>query len=100
MSGDHVATSTQAAYPWRAVIRTVVEVGIPAFLALALLVPEIVQVILDQFGEQLPAGARVWLLAVAALNTGVAAVITRILALPRAIDFARKYLPWLAPDKK
>ena len=100
MSGDHVATSTQAAYPRRAVIRTVVEVGIPAFLALALLVPEIVQVILDQFGEQLPAGARVWLLAVAALITGVAAVITRILALPRAIDFARKYLPWLAPDKK
>ena len=37
---------------------------------------------------------------VAALITGVAAVITRILALPRAIDFARKYLPWLAPDKK
>lgn len=99
--GDHTATTTtQAAYPWRAVIRTAVEVGIPAFLAFALLVPEIIQAILDQFGEQLPAGVRVWLLGVAALVTGVAAVITRIMALPRAIDFARKYLPWLAPDKK
>lgn len=97
---DHRAeTSTQAAYPWRAVIRTVVEVGIPAFLALALLVPEIIQIILDQFGEQLPAGARLWLLGVAALITGVAAVLTRILALPRAIEFARRFLPWLAPDK-
>lgn len=98
--GDHVATSTQAAYPWRAVVRTIVEVGIPAFLAFALLVPEIIQAVLDQFGEQLPEGVRLWLLGVAALVTGVAAVITRIMALPRAIDFARKYLPWLAPDKK
>lgn len=98
--GEHVATSTQAAYPWRAVVRTIVEVGIPAFLAFALLVPEIIQAILDQFGEQLPDGVRLWLLGVAALVTGVAAVITRIMALPRAIDFARKYLPWLAPDKK
>ncbi|GAA3399424.1 hypothetical protein [Pseudarthrobacter polychromogenes] len=98
---DHRAeTTTQAQYPWRAVIRTIVQVGIPAFLAFALLLPEIVQAFLDQFGEQLPEGFRLWLLGVAALVTGVAAVITRIMALPRAIDFARRYLPWLAPDKQ
>lgn len=97
---DHRAEVTQAAYPWRAVIRTIVEVGIPAFLAFALLVPEIIEAILDQFGEQLPEGVRLWLLGVAALVTGMAAVITRIMALPRAIDFARRYLPWLAPDKQ
>lgn len=98
---DHRAeTATQAQYPWRAVIRTIVQVGIPAFLAFALLLPEIIEVFLEQFGEQLPEGLRLWLLGVAALVTGVAAVITRIMALPPAIDFARRYLPWLAPDKQ
>lgn len=98
---DHRAeVTTQAQYPWQAVIRTIVQVGIPAFLAFAALLPEIVKAILDQFGEQLPEGFRLWMLAVAAGVTGVAAVITRIMALPRAIDFARRYLPWLAPDKQ
>ena len=97
---DHRADSaTQAQYPWQAVIRTVVQVGIPAFLAFAGLLPEIVLAVVDQFGAQLPDGFRLWMLAVAAGVTGVAAVITRIMALPRAIDFARRYLPWLAPDK-
>lgn len=97
---DHRAeVTTQARYPWQAVIRTVVQVGIPAFLAFAALLPEIIQAILDQFGEQLPEGFRLWMLGVAALVTGVAAVIARIMALPRAIDFAHRYLPWLAPDK-
>lgn len=100
MMADHRAeTPTQAQHPWRTVIRTIVQVGIPAFLAFALLLPEIIQAILDQFGEQLPPGLRLWLLGVAALVTAVAAVITRIMALPRAIDFAHRYLPWLAPDK-
>ena len=98
---DHRAeATTQAQFPGRAVIRTIVQVGIPAFLAFAGLLPEIVQAVLDQFGEQLPEGFRLWMLAVAAGLTGVAAVITRIMALPRAIDFARRYLPWLAPDKQ
>lgn len=97
---DHRAElTTQAQFPGRAVIRTIVQVGIPAFLAFALLLPEIIEALLEQFGEQLPEGIRLWLLGLAALVTGVAAVITRIMALPRAIDFAHRYLPWLAPDK-
>ena len=100
MADHRPPRTTQAQYPWRAVVRTIVQVGVPAFLAFALLLPEIVQAVLDQFGEQLPEGFRLWLLGVAALVTGVAAVITRIMALPRAIDFARRYLPWLAPDKQ
>ena len=97
---DHRAeVTTQAQFPWQAVIRTVVQVGIPAFLAFAALLPEIIQAVLDQFGEQLPEGFRLWMLGVAALVTGVAAVLARIMALPRAIDFAHRYIPWLAPDK-
>ena len=97
---DHRAESTtQAQFPGRAVIRTVVQVGIPAFLAFAGLLPEVVETIVDQFGEQLPEGFRLWMLAVAAGVTGVAAVITRIMAFPSVIDFARRYLPWLSPDK-
>lgn len=98
---DHRAeTPTQAQFPGRAVIRTIVQVGIPAFLAFALLLPEIIQAVVDGFGQHLPDGFRLWLLGVAALVTAAAAVITRIMALPRAIDFARRYLPWLAPDKQ
>lgn len=101
--GRHEAVappSTQTVHPWRAAARTAVAVGIPAFVAFAALVPELVQILLDQFGEVLPDSARAGLLAVAAIITGLAAVITRIMALPGAVLFARKYLPWLAPDDK
>ncbi|HEY1158603.1 MAG TPA: hypothetical protein VGE95_20260 [Arthrobacter sp.] len=96
---EHRAEATQAQYPWRAVIRTIVQVGIPAFLAFAGLLPEVVQTIVEQFGEHLPEGFRLWMFAVAAGVTAVAGAITRVMALPRVIDFARKYLPWLSPDK-
>lgn len=99
-SHEAVATATQTQHPWRAVLRTFVAVGIPAFLSFAWLVPDVVQVVLDQFGAVLPESVRVVLLGIAAAITGVALVITRIMALPRAVEFARKYLRWLAPDNK
>lgn len=99
---DHraVVTATQSLHPARAVIRTMVAVGIPAFLGLAALVPEIVQTILDGVGKALPDGFRLGLLAVAAVITGVAGVITRIMAIPGLVVWTRKYLPWLSPDKQ
>lgn len=99
---DHraVPTATQSLHPMRAVIRTVVAVGIPAFLTFAALVPEIVQTILDGLGRDLPEGFRLGMLAVAAGVTTAAGILTRIMAIPGLVEWTRKYLPWLSPDKQ
>lgn len=97
--GDHVATTTQAANPGRATIRTAVAVGIPAFLGLLVIVPEIIQVIVDGFGQHLPEGLRLWLAGAALVITAASATITRIMAIPGVIEWTRAYFPWLAPDK-
>jgi hypothetical protein len=78
-------TPTQVRYPWRTVRRTIVQAGIPAVLTLGLVVPQIVQIILDEAGETMPARLRVWLLGASALVTAAAAVLTRIMAIP-AVD--------------
>lgn len=98
--GDHSATTTQAANPGRATIRTAVAVGIPAFLGLLVIVPQIIQVIVDGFGQHLPDGLRLWLAGAALTITAASATITRIMAIPGVIEWTRAYLPWLAPDKK
>lgn len=98
--GDHLATSTQAANPGRATLRTAVQVGIPAFLALLVIVPQIIQEVVDGFGQHLPDGLRLWLAGAAAVITAASATITRVMAIPGVIDWTRRYLPWLAPDAK
>lgn len=97
--GDHSAP-TQQLEPRRAVLRTLVQVGIPAFLGLLILVPQIIQEIVDGFGQQLPDGLRLWLLAAAALITATSGVIARIMAIPGVIEWTRKYLSAFAPDGK
>lgn len=76
---------TQQSHPWRATLRTAVQVGIPALLTLCLVLPVVVQIILEELGEALPPGVRAWLLAAAALITAIASVIARIMAIP-AVD--------------
>ncbi|ASR80734.1 hypothetical protein SEA_SHADE_29 [Arthrobacter phage Shade] len=94
------APAAQTIHPWRTTLRTFVQVGIPAFIAFAALVPEVLQLVLDQFGQALPDSVRLALLGIAGLITGVAALLARLMALPKAVEFARKYMPWLAPDSK
>lgn len=92
---------TQAAHPWRATLRTAVEVGIPAFLSLALILPLILQEIAaGPLAEYLPAGWLAWLIGAAAFITATAAAIARIAALPGVVEWTRKYLAFLAPDDK
>jgi hypothetical protein len=102
--GDHEATtttsSTQAAFPWRAAWRTVVQVGIPAFIGLLWILPLIIQEVLDGLGEQLPPAVYGFLAAAAATITALAGVLARISALPGVIAWTRKYLPFLAPEPK
>lgn len=80
----HAATQTR--YPWRAVIRTVVE----AILALAAAAPLLYVAVTDSSGEAATGAGAVFL--------AVAAAITRVFNLPAVDSFIRRFLPWLAPD--
>lgn len=77
-----IRATTQTEYPWKATLRTALQVGIPALITLVGVLPLIIQVILDELGEQMPDGLRLWLLGAAALLTAVAAALARIMAIP------------------
>lgn len=79
---------TQTRRPWRATFRTAVAVGIPAIL----LLPTIIQMVVDEFGKTMPAGFTAWLLAAGAIITALASLITRILALPQ-VELLLRQLP-------
>jgi len=100
--GDHEAlpATTQARFPWQAAIRTAFQVGIPAFVGLLLILPPIIQTVLDGFGQHLPPALYAWLAGAAVVITAASATLARLAALPGVIEWTRKYLPWLAPDKK
>jgi hypothetical protein len=76
------AGATQVQHPWKATLRTIVQVGIPALLTLCLVVPQVVDAVLAGFGEQLPPEFTAWMLASAGFVTTLAAVITRVMAIP------------------
>lgn len=92
------APATQAAHPWRATLRTAVEVGIPAVVGLLIIFPQVAQAILDGMGEQMPPSLYGWLAAAAAFITALAATLARIAAIPGVVEWTRKYLAFLAPD--
>lgn len=74
--------ATQVVYPWKAALRTAVQVGIPTVLTLGVVLPMIIQIVLDEFGEQMPPALRLWFLGAAGVITGIALVLTRIMAIP------------------
>lgn len=98
--GAHEATTTQAAYPWRAMARTAVEVGIPAFVGLLVIAPQVIEAVLAGMGEQLPPGLHAWLAGAALTITAASATLARIAAIPGVIAWTRRFLPFLAPDNK
>lgn len=91
-------TPTQAEHPWKAAIRTLFQVGVPAFVALVFILPLIIEEILRGMGEQLPPEVRAWLLGFAVLISAVTATLARIMAIPGVIEWTRRYLKFLAPD--
>jgi hypothetical protein len=78
---------TQTRHPWRATLRTVVQVGI----GLASLAPTIAAVGGLENLTATPAVAQV---------LAVCAVVTRIMAIPGVNDLLRKVAPFLATDPK
>jgi hypothetical protein len=96
---DHLAPQpTQAQYPWRAALRTFVQVVIPAVVGFGLLVPIIISTFLGAAGDILTPEQKAWLIGVAAAVAAVAGGISRVMALPAVVAWTQKYLPWLAPQ--
>lgn len=60
------------------VLRTAVQVGVPTFLALALVLPQII----DALGLPVESALYLWLVGLAAGVTAVAAALSRIMAIP------------------
>lgn len=60
------------------VLRTIVQVGIPAFLGFALVLPQIIEAL----GLPVDSELRLWLVGVAAAVTAVAGAIARVMAIP------------------
>ena len=76
-----VSKPTQAAYPWRATVRTVFQ----AVIALLAAAP----VLFATAGLDGSVGA-------AATFLAVSAAVTRFMALPVVNEFIERYVPWLA----
>lgn len=76
------AVPTQVARPWRATWRTVVQVGIPAFLVLLGVLPVVLETVIDGMGNHLPDGVRAWLAGAALFITALAGTLARVAAIP------------------
>jgi hypothetical protein len=68
------------------VLRTAVQVGIPAFLTFALVLP----MIIDALGLPVDSELRAWLLGLAAGVTAVAAGLSRVMAIPAVNQWLTK----------
>jgi hypothetical protein len=75
-------TTTQQQHPLRAAARTFIAVILPSLLTALLVLPEVIDAVLD---VPLPDGLRVWLVGAAGVLASVSAVVTRIMAIP-AVD--------------
>lgn len=96
---DHRAEPVTTA-PNKAFWRTAVQVGPAAFVSLVLVLPLVIQEIVDGFGRQLPDGLRVWLLGAAVFLTTAASVTARIMANPAVLAWTRRYAPFFSPTQK
>ena len=79
--------TTQQRFPLRAMLRTAVQVGLPAFIVLVGILPAVIQDFLDTVGQHLPEGLRLWLTGAAVVITAVGAFLARLMAYP-AVDRA------------
>ena len=88
------ARPTQVDRPWRATIRTALQVGIPTLVALGIAIPLVVQAILDEAtkaGVELPGWFTGALVGLAAAVTLVSAILARVMAIPGVEEFLRRH---------
>jgi hypothetical protein len=104
MTGRHAAAagpgpglSTQEANPRSAVARTVLAAVLALFPLLNGVLAVTVEV-LEPYGAALPGWVFLILNGALAVVTALAALVTRVLAVPGVNDWLRKYAPWFAPE--
>lgn len=97
---DHRAEpATGAAAPNKAFWRTVLQVGPAAALALLVILPEVLQSIVDGFGRDLPPELYSALVAVTGALTLAAGIAAKVMANAKVIEWTRKYARFFAPQK-
>ena len=96
---DHRAEPTGAAAPNKAFWRTALQVGPAAAFALLLILPQLLQSILDGFGRELPPEIYGILASITAGVTLTAAIAAKVMANQPVIDWFKKYVPFFAPQK-
>lgn len=94
------AAPTQVKHPGRALVRTLIQVVIPAIITLGLIVPLIVDIILEE--ATLPDGMVSVLVSTAGVITALSLILTRIMAIPQVEAFLErvKGLSWMAASPK
>lgn len=92
---DHRAEPKQNAF-WR----TFVQVGPAAAISLLLILPQVLQSIVDGFGRDLPPELYAWLVSVTAGITLAASILAKVMARPDVQEWLAKYAPFLAATKK
>lgn len=97
---DHRAEPVNELTPTKAFWRTVLQVGPLALLALVGILPEIIQVTVEGFGQHLPENFRVQLLGFATGITVLAAWAARVMAIPRVQEWLRTWAPFFSVQKK
>lgn len=74
----HSTTVQDIWFKGQRVLRTIVQVGIPAFLTFAVVLPQIIQAL----GIPVDSGVYGWLIAAAGIVTAVAGGLSRVMAIP------------------
>ena len=82
-------------YPVQRVIRTIIQVGIPAFLTFALVLPQIIAAL----GLPVDSAVYLWLVGAAAVVTAIAAALSRIMAIPAINTWLTKLNAGSVPKK-
>ena len=80
----HSLAASQTAHPWRATLRTALQVGIPVIFTLGIVVPQVVDIVLEETGARttVPAWLTATLFGLSAVVTGLSAVLARVMAIP------------------
>lgn len=92
---DHRADPKPNAF-WR----TFLQVGPAAAVSLLLILPQVLQSIIDGFGRELPPELYAWLVSITAALTLAAAIVAKVMARPDVQEWLARYAPFFAATKK
>jgi len=81
---DHIAIiPSQVVHPWKASVRTFLQVLLSAVTLVLTLGPAILQILAEQLKGQVPDGFTAWLLGASVFLAALAGAFARIMAIPQ-----------------